>query len=760
MMKDLRTKKRSVQLDLMETWAACLHRRVMHLLFLLDAQLFSHRFHDLYRGSSFSLHPLFQCYDQHRKLLALSKELLEDILPGIHREWSQDIKHETVYEESPVHGPIDWQKTVERASNEMPDQSPQQFAVLQRQENSELPENLLTVAILLHCQKYLQDMLLIDQEEKMLTSWEHQHLVNIEDRLEQELALLQLYELLEKAQESSIDILVEHVHASLYPGSSSYRDLLTWWEQFSELQSASSVTNSDLRPTHLQKQNEQEDFWLYELWIVLELIAFLHEQNALVVDTLTLARDQLHFIFVWKSERYHFLYQRKGMIGGNRAHHWEHTPTAHPSYTIKRDKALTVEHKGRQIWQEPPVVIDLAYALDDNGAAIQNLFGSMAMYATEAGLLISPYLADPQANMQMSGEVLYEPQRYNHRAEQIRVGLYKLMPDMPTEFLQERLVAMLQHSITKLPERPQPMCYGIVLDQDSSNASGKGIQEFDVLCPKPHIGPSVYDLVSRTQHCLKDPRLCHAIGQVIIPPQVKRVTSLDDFKRTIEQLREYGEELLKQAEEERDEEKVEQIRSLILQQMGEKIEQYVRMRGNTAMQEKFLHDGLFKGYWDKHGYCLELDTRNILISGEYIWDDCRDAQLNDWAALAVQYCRALEREIKRRFYMPVQSGYTIKANKWTLGSIKSMYNEGHPGASSQNWQTFVMRAAAFHIDETKLIQQFVDPMVVKVHISDLRNRLAHGEPIDKAIAIGLRDAILGSGEHSGLLDWLVRNIGP
>jgi hypothetical protein len=232
------------------------------------------------------------------------------------------------------------------------------------------------------------------------------------------------------------------------------------------------------------------------------------------------------------------------------------------------------------------------------------------------------------------------------------------------------------------------------------------------------------------------------------------VTNLDDLKQHIEQLGRYAEATLKQAEKEQDEEKAEQFRTLILQQAGEMIEQYVRMRGNTALQEKFLRDGIFGEYWDKHDYQLLPDIRNILISGEYVWDEYQNIQLDDWAAPAVQYCRALEREIKRRFYTPVKAEYQIKENSWTLGSIKHIYS-----AKGSDWETFKKRASTFEITEDVFTKQFVEQMVVE-QISELRNKLAHGQHINKATASRLRDAILGERRQDGLLTWVVRNIGP
>jgi hypothetical protein len=751
MMRESKAKRRVMPSDKTEIWTAFLLRCVMRLLLVLDQELFHGQFRTVYTGSSLANHPLLQFYDQHIKLLTLSEELLDDILPRIHLQWSQITEHALTQEENPARGQIDWQRTIERASNETPGQLPLRFATRLRQQHSALPENLLTVAILLQHRQLVHNILRIDQQEEIFINQERELLVNIKDHLVRELSKPQVRTLTEEAQKSQIGELVEQVKLHLHPGPNPYRDLLDWWEHFSELQIGSATTTPRLSLAHSRTHNAQMDLWLYELWIALELIVLLQERHALVLDTLALSKDQLSFTFLWNSRRYRFRYQHRGMAGATVTHHWEQIPTTQSSYLIERENPLSVEYKGKQIWQEPPVVVDVAYTAD-TGEATQRLLGNMAISTTVNGLLISPYLADPPQGTQASGEARYARERYSHHLQETRIELYKMTPDMPLPQLQERLLDILQHVVMSLPERQQSVCSGMVLDQDSSNASGSLMHGYDVLCPKPHVGPGVYDLVSRERHCLQDPRLCHVIGQTIMPPQVKRVVNLKDLKHHIEQLRSYGEATLKQAEEEHDEEKAELFRTLVLQQVGEMIEQFVKMHGDTALQEKFLRDGIFREYWERHAYCLEPETRHMLISGEYVWDEYQKSDLDDWAAPAVQYCRALEREIKRRFYTPIQHEYKIEEHKWTLGSIKGLYYGGHP----KDWQALIKRVSTFHITKEVLVQQFMEPMVVKAHISDLRNKLAHGQPIDRETAESLRDAVLGD----NLLKWMVKNIGP
>src|SRR5207249_1679884 len=112
-------------------------------------------------------------------------------------------------------------------------------------------------------------------------------------------------------------------------------------------------------------------------------------------------------------------------------------------------------------------------------------------------------------------------------------------------------------------------------------------QAYNVLCPKPHIGKGIFDLVDRDKHCLKDPHFCHVIGQAILPPRVERVNNLDDLKQHISEIRTYAEEALKKAEKQKDEDKAEQLRSQILHTVGDVIERYVHSKSDTAWLEKY-----------------------------------------------------------------------------------------------------------------------------------------------------------------------------
>jgi hypothetical protein len=104
MTREARIKRRTIVPDVTETWASFLQRRVMRLLLVLDPQLFRNQFRVFYAGSDVARHPLLQFYDQHIKLLALSQDVLDDILPRISLQWSQLTEYSIVQEENPMRG--------------------------------------------------------------------------------------------------------------------------------------------------------------------------------------------------------------------------------------------------------------------------------------------------------------------------------------------------------------------------------------------------------------------------------------------------------------------------------------------------------------------------------------------------------------------------------------------------------------------------------------------------------------------------------
>lgn len=90
-----------------EVWRMHMQRRVLRLLSQHDQQLFHGKFRTFFAESTLPRIPLLQHYDRYLKLLLLSAELLDDILPRIRRQLS--LQNNVVYrqEEAPTRGEID-----------------------------------------------------------------------------------------------------------------------------------------------------------------------------------------------------------------------------------------------------------------------------------------------------------------------------------------------------------------------------------------------------------------------------------------------------------------------------------------------------------------------------------------------------------------------------------------------------------------------------------------------------------------------------
>lgn len=762
-----------------EVWQEYLQRRVMHLLLRHDRQTFHSQFRTFFAGSSQPVPPLLDFYDRYLRLQVLGEDLLLRIVPDITRQLSLEIEFVRRVEEPPTQGEIDWHPTITRAVNEAPDQPPMRFDTRQRSQNLALPENLLVVAVLLNYREAVRNVLREDSKQEILNEQERLVLIEMEERVEQQLRAAYAHSLEDEARRFEIDALIEQTMPRLKPGANPYRDLIDWWEEF-----------RDLRPGQLrigrhsalvQKHDEERAAsWLYEFWIALEILDLLQEQQLLASETLEISLDHFHYLFTWQERSFRFSYQRTGTsVTDELPGSWQGSGAPRTAYRIERASASPIELAGKIIWREPPVML-AASSAQSNQLALQQLLGGMQLVEASAGILFSSLLADPPTEQAWSDIVQPEQNKYSKQLRgQTSVHLYKIVPDMPLDLLHRRLHAALQQAINALPERPAPACYGILLDRDTVNAARNNVQAGNVLCPKPHIGPGIFDLVDDRLHCLKDPRLCHVYGQPVTPPFVIRVDTLDGLDKKSSDLRARAEEKLREAEDADDEARVEQLRGHIFLDVGRAVERYVQVHGNTASIEERFEDWIFGDFWKKHPRCLSEKTRNYLLSGEYVWEEYKRTRgLNDWAAPAIQYCRALENEIHRRihdyypdrnaFYSDVrQKGFS---DHMTLGFLEIIYlhkgKSWHSGLHPQEQKKIKSAQHNWPLCEavckrSKCNIMGFEQMIQRVGAERIRrNKLAHGDAILRSDAQALRDAIIGRKEKPGILLWLAENLEP
>jgi hypothetical protein len=236
-----------------------------------------------------------------------------------------------------------------------------------------------------------------------------------------------------------------------------------------------------------------------------------------------------------------------------------------------------------------------------------------------------------------------------------------------------------------------------------------------------------------------------------------RVSSYEQLEQRSSALRSSNSERLANAEQEGDEERAERIREHIFLGVGKTIEQYINMFGNPKLVEDTLR-WIFGAHWQEHTRSLDETTRNALISGEQVWQHYQSVQLQDWAAPAIQFCRAMEHELKRRLYLPFAASYPGGGSGFTLGTVEFAYGR-HNNNSKATWNIFLQAVNSSGCDAARF-EQIVQTMV-SGKLKDRRNQLAHGNPISQDTALALRELILGKNRNQpGVLCWLVEALEP
>jgi hypothetical protein len=766
-----RTTSVPTQVALFAEWSQYLQRRILFLLQRYDHRLCHGQFRLFYSQSTLPTIPLLQYYDSYLKVI-FHKDEFFDIVERINRQLKTQNSQVFTLEEAPTRGEPDWQRTSARSLNEFPDLPPLLLETSQHQYSMQVPENLFVVAVLLNYRRVIQELLKQDLTEEILSNQERQQFVTMNENLEHLLTHPYAHELLNKAANADLEQLAEQVHRRLPPGNSPYRELLEWWEQFQDMHIGQESGRRQLS-LHHKPGSQRTNAWLYELWIVLEIINLLAEQQHIIPDNLQIATDQIQAQFTWNGRTFLFTYNRRSDASGNTIPGWQNVAAIPPCYSLQCESPLQKDTQDQSFWHEASVIFDVNYEIgispgnQNPATTLRKLLGEMRLYRASHGVIFAPLLPDPPIGefytyARRDTTTYTEGMSYNLSDPNIR--LCKLLPNRDVQTLSARLQALLNDltSLETLPEHLEPVCSGILLDESTVNASGTLPPTYNVLCPKPHLGQGVFDLVNREKHCLKDPQFCHVIGKTLFPPRLARKNTPTDFRENISELRAYGAEALQQASLAKDESRYEQIQQRILQTIGQTIEQYVQARGNTAQQEKYYRDGFFGIYWKQDPRCLAEETRHILLSGEFVWDEYQGTGMKDWAAPAVQYCRALETEIKRRLhdhYPDLRTGFDLSRSggHMTLGAVTAIYRK-RKHETLASWNLFMNIVKLSSCDDKAFIA--IIERMIQEKVVDNRNALAHGGPISEDVAIKLRDSIIGKLNQPGILCWMAEHLEP
>ncbi|MDQ2998729.1 MAG: hypothetical protein M3R61_16990, partial [Chloroflexota bacterium] len=526
----------------------------------------------------------------------------------------------------------------------------------------------------------------------------------------------------------------------------------------------------------------------YQLWLFYELGDLLQREGRLLDWQI----EKMTLIFSWGTSpaSQDYLIQHDQGI----PQHWSNAPGVRPDFYIQRADRLELPEKPKEplIWHEQGYVLDAKYYQPRDSAyapssPVKRMIADLHLTGERYGGLLFAFQGqslstiDQVVEQDLAPDIeLLQPILPLYQVAPDRAGAFAIQSDINIEIWRVRpesveegqaarrvLAAVLDSVHSALKQRVDVECYGVLPDVDTINPGGTQPQrcstcrELLAYCPKPHISPNRIDQVCPRCDCLRNMRICHIANRTltIAPPFVKRVLTRDELLASIASLRAWLQEHIDP--EDRSEE-AEMAREQLLRTVGELTDTYIKMsRADTRQTEQGLREWVFGHYWNDalHPRGLPEAVRNMLISGEYVWNEFQHSTIKDWAACAVQYTRALEYEIHRRIYDPcgtrlIFRGKSMQPKQFTIGSVKFLYEDRE---KNTNWQTVLaLVAQPSAIDEADLIQLVIDIESIR----EDRNKVAHAEHVDSALANKIRGIVLGQQGQTGLLYRLSSLLNP
>jgi hypothetical protein len=692
-----------------------------------------------------------QPYRDLAAVMLLRDELFEDILPRVVRRLSFESPHQTIVEEPPPRGRVDWERTFNASLDEWPGELPLRVHTRQRRRDFATPENLLAVAVLL---EYRAELLRLLWDDQLVAQGDLlRHPLNaIVAQCERELAFPQFAGIRSAAEQmldtGAIVDLVERVQERAIPGgNSAYDDLISWRERLLTLPLVQRDPTLPAIPS--LGTDPQRDNYLYQLWIFYELADLLRKRDCMRAEDLSLQPMRLRFR--WEQCTYELRHDQAVPLP---VASWGATDltTAQPAqghmvpgvrpdfYLWRVDPApQQVRDDKILIWREPGVVWDAKYyrERDQAGAPalpIKRMVADLNLLGESRGVLLFAFLKGKHGD-HTSYSLAPDPRRDQTLLPGQAVIVRSLCPALPSadSAVHVTLVGLLDDAHRQLAQPRLPRCSGIFLDTLSAvervaitgrdgTTLGNDFGEI-LVCPKPHIGPWRVDLVSRTQHCCKEGRVCHIIGQAGARKPVRPPRTAEDLLKELEQLFDSRDlDLL-------DEESVDAITHRI----EELTRQFARITGafkNLAAYEKQLGDVGF----DRTLPLLGAAERESLALAIYLRDQLDHVNASDYSAPVIHVARALECELQQRILaVPGVRASDFPFSKPTLGSLAgvrdrnpSVWRKIHAHLDSA-WNgrvdpddlTFVVR-----------LDHFVDQLdaIVKV-----RNKAAHTTPVSREL---------------------------
>lgn len=767
--------------------------RMVELLLRHDAPRFGKTFGE--RVADRLADPRLRRYRELAVAFYLRDELFDSILPRIKRRLSFLAPREILVEDLPPRGRIDWSRTMAASLRDRPGEVPLEVQTRQRRRHFATPENLLTVATLIEYRALAQRLLESETVQTGAQALSHP-LHEIVDACTRELVFPQFAGLvrdasvmLEGAAAQTIADIEAAVVEQLLPGrNSAYDDLLAWRGKLAALQllDRTAETPADA----MLGSDPARDNYLYQLWLFYEIADLLQRAGRLLDWQI----NDMILTFSWGAGPN----QPRYRIQHDQAipKHWLNAPGVRPDFYIQRADRLEVPQKPNDplIWHEQGYVLDAKYYKPRDSAhapssPVKRMIADLHLTGERHGALLfafqghtpsdAAYLAEdepepdveqPPQSIQPLYQVAPDLSRSFAIQSDIQIDIWRVLPESVQEGQTARSVitAVLDRAHRTLTQRVEVECYGALPDVDTINPGGTHPQrcgncgELLAYCPKPHVSRDRIDRVCPRCDCLRNLRLCHIAGRAITiaPPFVKRILTRDELLASVASMRAWLQEHI---DPEDSSEQAEMAREQLLRTVGELTDSYIKMtRADTRQTEQGLREWVFGSYWNdtNHPRGLPEAVRNMLISGEYVWNDFQHSTIEDWAACAVQYTRALEYEIHRRIYDPcgtrllLGKGKPMESWQFTIGRVMFLYSERE---KNTNWQTVLdLVAQPSALDEAGMIRLVTDIESIR----KARNKVAHAEHIDAELANRIRGIVLGQQGQAGLLYRICSQLNP
>jgi hypothetical protein len=554
------------------------------------------------------------------------------------------------------------------------------------------------------------------------------------------------------------------VAANLLPGrTSAYDDLLAWRRKLEQLQ---LLDRTQAEQLPMLGSDPAHDNYLYQMWLFYEVGDLLQQAGRLK----TWDEKKGHKIgltFTWGSDnelRTYYLQHDQGI-----ERHWPKAPGVRPDLYIVREDRQKVKDGDTLIWREPGYVLDAKYyrprpSSKAPGDTVKRMIADLHLTGERHGALLfafqggpdqPPDAAEPETDepdvdtIAQSHAPLYEVAPNATGAQttvpDVRVGVWRVQPTIEGggQQTQQILRALLDQVHQKLTTRVEVRCRGVFLDslsvadaadlRDRAGQTLTGAPEDLLLCPKPHVGPWRVDLVSRTQHCCQDGRLCHIVGQPDSRKPVRPPRTAEELLHELQQMFEgnAGEEL-DDATVQVIAQRVESVTRRFAEIAGvyRRIEVYANRLKDMGMHRTFD--------------LLDAAQQESLALAVFLVEQLDSIGAQDYSAPAIHISSVLEIENQRRvFACPDLIGEAKKHTKQTLGTLPFLYltyrkPEKFKLADEprENWRLIADYAGehwngAVLPDEPEYVVPFDDYVLEIFEISKIRNYAAHTDTVTR-----------------------------